>query len=838
MSSDRRSAGTFALAALTAVVALIWFAAQDDVHDGASGSADENGENAAADAAGALAADGGSAAPGGAKSAAARRPRKRAYVRTDEDVQRDAAREALVAEVAQAATNVGAANVRAMVLPGTVAAAPVNWPGAEVRLGGAQPGAAVIALDALPRRDSRWDDPRDSRDDGRIGSQMRTIGGGVQRVRTLGGGLEDDWGNPVIPAEQDPKRYGLRADYFDFLDGELLDVPDLASLPPSLTRVDPSVDFATDDAFALPFVPETFGALWRGYVVVETAGTYTFAIGSDDGARLRIDDTTVVEYTDLRPYAETTGEIHLDAGRHTFELGFYENYIFASCRLFWTPPGATERTIVPASAFAPPDEIAAVDPPVVLVVSPWHGRIGDEVVITGRGFSATPTLERVTFDGVPAEIVDASPTALTVKVPIGAATGNVVVQVGPLSTRPVPFEVDNLLGLYGEYFLIGTELTDMPAFDSIAPYFVRLDGPIDFNDDGLWQMPYDPDVFAARWFGFLYVPEEDEYEIALLSDDGAFVMIDGTKVVDLPGLHPPMEASKVVALTAGFHPIEMHFFENYGLARMSLSWRRKGEPTRVPIPRGFLFAPDALATRAEPVITSMEPPTAVSGDEIVLHGANLGTDMRTVRVVFPGEAWVRPTFASDDLLRVRVPYGAGSGDLRVHVGVRVSAAATFTLGEPIGLRGDYFELAAGEAPSAVDLPALLAARTPAVSRIDTRWRFQKRADWDLPFATRDFAVRWSGTIEVETAQSLNVSLQSESAALLRVDGQYVVGDIEIHSLREVNGGGELTRGQHSIELFTLHRTSAPQLHIFLTPWGRADHLELPPTWLRPREPMR
>lgn len=827
MDTARRAAGTLAVVALSFVVGLVWLAAQDDragrvradagvVEGGAASAATDRTSDVAA-------------------PAAARPGRRRAHVRTDEDVRRDAAREELVAAVEQARSNIGAANVRRMVLPGASTATAEVRLDAPVRLTASVPTAAVLALDDSPTLRVSHDVRQEREIRPFISEDWRTTS---FRVRST---LFDDGPEGFGPDDAgdtpDPRRHGLRADYFDFLEGGLEDVPDLASLPPSFSRVDPAIEFATDASFALPFDPETFGALWRGYLVVETAGEHEFTVGSDDGARLRIDGETLLEFRALRPYAETSAKIHLEPGRHRFELGFYENYVFASCRLFWKTPGAAERRIVPATAFEPPDEIAAVDPPHLTRVFPEDGRIGDEVAIWGSGFSPTASLQRVTFAGVPAEVVEASPTELIVKVPIGASTGNVVVQVGPLSTRPLPFRVDNVLGLYGEYFLIGTDIADLPDFDTIAPYFVRLDGPLDFVEDGLWQMPYEPDVFAVRWFGYLYVPEEDDYEIALMSDDGAYVAIDGTKVVDLPGLHPPAEAASVVALTAGFHPIELRFFENYGLARLRLSWRRRGEPTRVPIPRGFLFAPDALAQRAGPDATHLEPAKAVSGDEIVVRGRGFGTDPRIVRVEFPGGVWVRPSVAADDELRVRVPHGVGTGDVRVHVGVHASGRVAFELGEPIGLRGDYFELTSGEAARATDLPGLLANRTPTLTRTDTRWRFGRREAWDLPFADRDFAARWTGTICVETSQNLLVALQSESAAILRIDGTDILVDGDPHKLREAFGAGRLTPGEHAIELVTLHRAGdTPQLHVFVTPWGRADHLEFPPTWLRPRPP--
>jgi hypothetical protein len=810
MPRGRSFAGVLALVALALAVGGAWWTAQPDDADPPVGR--DSDALVRADVAGPPGTD-------GASPAAAGPHRRRARQLTAAETPREAALEALAAAVVQAARSPDAANVRPMVLPGADPPAPVNWTPADLRLAAHQSTVALLAGDVAPRR---------------TGGASRS----ARRRSRADAGLAGREG--AFAPEDDPPstiRHGLRADVYDFLEGTVEEVPDLASLPPTLTRIDRAIDFPTDASFALPFDPDTFGVLWRGYVVVDAPGDYEFTAGSDDGVRVTIDGTPVVEHSWLRPYAETGGTIRLEPGRHPIEVAFYENEVFASCRLFWRPPGAAALAVVPADAFEPPDDVAAAEPPVLFSVNPDHGRLGDEVVLGGRGFSLSPAYDRVTFAGVPAEIVSVAPTALRVRVPVGASTGPVVVQVGPISTRPLRFEVEDLLGLYGEYFLVGTELSDHPDPAATAPYFVRLDGPLAFVEDDLWQMPYDPDVFAVRWSGFLYVPAEDEYELTLLSDDGAFVTLDGTRVLDLPGVHPPEETSHTVELTRGFHPIEVRYFENFGLAHLQLSWRRRGEPTRTPIPRGFLFAPDALVVREDPRIAALEPGSGVSGDQVAIHGAGFGTDASVVRVEFPGGAWKRPELVADDLIRVRVPHGAASGELRVHVGVRESAPVQFALAEPIGLRADCFDLGTEEVASAADLPSLLGSRAPDVTRVDTRFRFGRREDWKLPFADRAFAVRWTGTIAVETAQNLLVALQSESAALLRVDGADVVADVEPHTLRESYGAGRLTPGEHRIELWTLHRAGAdPRLHVFMSPAGRADHLEVPAPWLRPRPP--
>lgn len=631
------------------------------------------------------------------------------------------------------------------------------------------------------------------------------------------------------------REHGLRGDYFDFLEGELRTVPELAELPPTFTRIDRAIDFTTDDDFALPFHPDTFAVLWRGRLLVPQDGTYHFVCGSDDGVRLRIGGGDVIGAPDLRPYAESEGSAQLTAGAHDFELTFYENYIFASCRLFWSGPGLSRRVIAP-EYFAPPEDLADVVRPHITRIEPARAFVGDEVVVRGTGFSGEAAFVAVEFDGVPAEVLEATTDSVRVRVPVGAATGDVVARIGGISSLPEPFEVRNLVGLHAEYFRIGADLTSYPNYDELAPYFIRLDGPLDFHRDDLWRLPYKPDVFAARWTGYLYVPEADDYEITLGSDDGARLSLAGETYIDMPGLHAYEEASRKTHFAQGFHPLELIFFENRGVARLRLFWQRRGEPTRTVIPRGFLYAPEELARRPAPELRTVEPRTTTTEGELTLTGTGFGDDPRYVRVEFPGGVWVRPDSTTDTQLTCRVPFGTESGDVRVHVGVRTSGPQPITLHEPLGLRADYYRLSNGAAVEQLDLATGLDGLNPTHSRTETRFRRHGAADWELPFPPDHFVAHWHGSVLAEQVEALWWIVQARDGAELWIGGRRVVGLGDRPALAEASGPTRLSRGAHAIDLYLRHTGDDPRFHLFWTRDGLADHLDVPARWFRPTRP--
>jgi YD repeat-containing protein len=78
----------------------------------------------------------------------------------------------------------------------------------------------------------------------------------------------------------------------------------------------------------------------------------------------------------------------------------------------------------------------------ITLVSPNSGKVGMSVQIFGRGFSATPAQNSVTFNGTPAAVTESAPNRLVTSVPAGATTGPIALTT-PLgsATAPTPFTV-------------------------------------------------------------------------------------------------------------------------------------------------------------------------------------------------------------------------------------------------------------------------------------------------------------------------------------------------------------------------------------------------------------
>jgi hypothetical protein len=77
-----------------------------------------------------------------------------------------------------------------------------------------------------------------------------------------------------------------------------------------------------------------------GTINVPTTGDYTFALGSDDGSRLRIDGSLVVTFPLPRSFADSFGTLHLAAGQHSVDWVGFQALVAAGFELSVAPAGA------------------------------------------------------------------------------------------------------------------------------------------------------------------------------------------------------------------------------------------------------------------------------------------------------------------------------------------------------------------------------------------------------------------------------------------------------------------------------------------------------------------
>ena len=82
----------------------------------------------------------------------------------------------------------------------------------------------------------------------------------------------------------------------------------------------------------------------------------------------------------------------------------------------------------------------------------------------------------------------------------------------------------------------------------------------------LTEIAIDPrqeaDHFGYVFEGWLESPAEGLYQIRITSDDGAVLLLDGKRVLEMDGSHSPQTGLCFVLLEKGFHRLELRYFED------------------------------------------------------------------------------------------------------------------------------------------------------------------------------------------------------------------------------------------------------------------------------------
>ena len=105
---------------------------------------------------------------------------------------------------------------------------------------------------------------------------------------------------------------------YRYYEGDWDVLPQFSNLTPVKEGTLPNVDFS-------PRIQvERSGFVYSGFIRVDDDDVYAFFTSSDDGSRLYVGDSLVVDNDGLHSLQEKRGEIALAKGMHPFQIAFFE----------------------------------------------------------------------------------------------------------------------------------------------------------------------------------------------------------------------------------------------------------------------------------------------------------------------------------------------------------------------------------------------------------------------------------------------------------------------------------------------------------------------------------
>ena len=281
---------------------------------------------------------------------------------------------------------------------------------------------------------------------------------------------------------------------------------------------------------------DDFAFRFNGTIDVPATGEYAFSTISDDGSRLYIDGSEIVDNGGDHAATNVTGTTSLSAGTHDITVTHYENDGEESLRVEWNGPTFDNQEI-PASRLSNDQGVTLSTDPITLSVptrldnETWAGLLSDQFASRGGN-------------------------VVSMDVSGGTAYEYYEAEYGGVGAMP-PFDQSNL---------VTTGST--PNFD--------IKSNKQRGDDYAFQ-------FNKR----IQIPADGQYTFYTTSDDGSRLYIDGNLVVDNGGLHANQTRSGQVTLDQGRHDITVTHYENNGQAGLTVEWEGPGV-TREEIPDSVL----------------------------------------------------------------------------------------------------------------------------------------------------------------------------------------------------------------------------------------------------------
>jgi 4-amino-4-deoxy-L-arabinose transferase-like glycosyltransferase len=104
---------------------------------------------------------------------------------------------------------------------------------------------------------------------------------------------------------------------------------------PRLTVIDPEIFTAPLNKYRSLFPENQFSIQWKGFIVIEKSGEYTFATASDDGSYLIVKDQQVVDNGGNHGLKRVQGQIYLKAGIHPIQVKYFQGGGAYGMELLW-----------------------------------------------------------------------------------------------------------------------------------------------------------------------------------------------------------------------------------------------------------------------------------------------------------------------------------------------------------------------------------------------------------------------------------------------------------------------------------------------------------------------
>ena len=375
------------------------------------------------------------------------------------------------------------------------------------------------------------------------------------------------------------------------------------------------------------------------------------------GVPLAVQQATLSNVVFIVPAGASSGEVKLTSGGQTSEGAAF---------------------VVLTSGEDPGCCVASAGPPVISQIAPLSGNPGTILVIDGAEFSATLSENQVLLGGLPATVLSASLTQLTVRTPATVAAGaqTLTVSVNAQNSAPVAYTVTSVLPVVNNLSptsgSVNTAITiDGSNFDTDPNnLFVNIGGlPVTVLSASLTQIAavVPPGVVTGALtvaLGALTASATPTFTVLptldAISPSGTLVWdqtvtLTGTGFSATPTQNAVFFSTSSASVTAAT-PTSLTVTVPFGVEDDVISLAVAG-----------VSASATLSYSIGPSITSVSPSKPVGGQNFFIYGKRFGSNLGDISNIYLGQIQLFKVSLSQsagvDILEVMVPNGINSGYL-------------------------------------------------------------------------------------------------------------------------------------------------------------------------------
>ena len=142
--------------------------------------------------------------------------------------------------------------------------------------------------------------------------------------------------------------------------GAIVRVPTFQHLMPAYTFVTGTLDVSPrnyKEGFPISemkTVVDNFAIRFHGRLAIEVPGTYAFALNSDDGSKLYVNQNLIVDNDGIHPPRYVRGSLELEAGMHYVEIHYFQGQPYQlALQWFYQPSNGQEQIVPPEMIYLP-----------------------------------------------------------------------------------------------------------------------------------------------------------------------------------------------------------------------------------------------------------------------------------------------------------------------------------------------------------------------------------------------------------------------------------------------------------------------------------------------------